>query len=111
MSKRRFYVTTAIPYVNKDPHLGFALECVQADVLARHRRLLLRGAVLHGLRGVLSPGELADGLCPEHGWPPERAAERNWFFRLSCYSDRLLELIESGRLVSSHNSGETRRSR
>lgn len=39
MSKRRFYVTTAIPYVNGDPHIGFALECVQADVLARHRRL------------------------------------------------------------------------
>src|SRR4051812_13372536 len=34
-----FYVTTAIPYVNGDPHLGHALELVQADVLARHRRL------------------------------------------------------------------------
>lgn len=39
MSKRRFYITTAIPYVNGDPHIGFALECVQADVLARLRRL------------------------------------------------------------------------
>jgi methionyl-tRNA synthetase len=38
MTERRFYVTTAIPYVNGDPHVGFALECVQADVLARHRR-------------------------------------------------------------------------
>src|SRR5437763_17214239 len=35
----RFFVTTAIPYVNARPHLGFALELVQADVLARHRRL------------------------------------------------------------------------
>ncbi|HEY8454243.1 MAG TPA: methionine--tRNA ligase [Actinopolymorphaceae bacterium] len=35
----RFYVTTSIPYVNADPHLGHALELVQADVLARHRRL------------------------------------------------------------------------
>ena len=33
-----FYVTTAIPYVNGAPHLGHALELVQADVLARHRR-------------------------------------------------------------------------
>jgi methionyl-tRNA synthetase len=33
-----FYVTTAIPYVNAAPHLGHALELVQADVLARHRR-------------------------------------------------------------------------
>lgn len=34
----RYYVTTTIPYVNARPHLGFALELVQADVLARHRR-------------------------------------------------------------------------
>jgi methionyl-tRNA synthetase len=33
------YVTTAIPYVNAEPHLGFALELVQADVLARWHRL------------------------------------------------------------------------
>lgn len=34
-----YYVTTAIPYVNVDPHLGFALELVQADVFARFHRL------------------------------------------------------------------------
>lgn len=34
----RTFVSTTIPYVNGDPHVGFALECVQADVLARHRR-------------------------------------------------------------------------
>ena len=50
MSNRRFYITTAIPYVNGDPHLGFALECVQADVLARHRRL--RGDQVRFLSGT-----------------------------------------------------------
>jgi methionyl-tRNA synthetase len=35
----RTYITTTIPYVNARPHIGFALELVQADVLARHRRL------------------------------------------------------------------------
>jgi methionyl-tRNA synthetase len=34
----RFYVTTTLPYVNAEPHLGFALEIVQADVLARYHR-------------------------------------------------------------------------
>jgi methionyl-tRNA synthetase len=38
MTERHFYITTAIPYVNADPHVGFALEAVQADVVARHRR-------------------------------------------------------------------------
>jgi methionyl-tRNA synthetase len=39
MSTRRIYLSTTIPYVNARPHLGFALELVQADVLARHHRL------------------------------------------------------------------------
>ncbi|ATW51454.1 methionine--tRNA ligase [Streptomyces peucetius] len=38
MTGTRTYITTTIPYVNARPHLGFALELVQADVLARHRR-------------------------------------------------------------------------
>ncbi|HOK35425.1 MAG TPA: methionine--tRNA ligase [Candidatus Pacearchaeota archaeon] len=34
----KFYITTTLPYVNSDPHLGFALEIVQADVIARYYR-------------------------------------------------------------------------
>jgi methionyl-tRNA synthetase len=33
----KYYITTTLPYVNADPHIGFALEIVQADVLARWR--------------------------------------------------------------------------
>lgn len=181
MSSSRFYITTATPYVNGDPHVGFALECVQADVLARHRRLpgddvrFLTGTDENSLKNVEAaaaagvpiaafvdakaaryaalresldlstddfirtsvdprhrPGverlwracaasgdlyqrdydglyclgcesfvtddELVDGLCAEHGRPPEHVVERNWFFALSRYEDRLLELLESGRL-------------
>jgi methionyl-tRNA synthetase len=39
MTRQRIYLSTTIPYVNARPHLGFALELVQADVLARHHRL------------------------------------------------------------------------
>jgi methionyl-tRNA synthetase len=39
---RRVYVTTAIPYVNARPHLGFARELVLADCIARSQRLLGR---------------------------------------------------------------------
>jgi len=38
MTAPRCYITTTIPYVNARPHLGHALELVQADVLARYRR-------------------------------------------------------------------------
>ena len=38
MTTSRVYLSTTIPYVNSKAHLGHALELVQADVLARHRR-------------------------------------------------------------------------
>lgn len=37
--KKSFYITTTIPYVNADPHIGFALELVQSDTIARYQRL------------------------------------------------------------------------
>ena len=37
---KKFYITTTIPYVNAEPHLGFAMEIVQADIIARYHRLL-----------------------------------------------------------------------
>lgn len=36
----KFYITTSIAYVNAAPHIGFALELIQADVLARYHRHL-----------------------------------------------------------------------
>lgn len=177
----RFYVTTAIPYVNSSPHLGHALEFVQADILARAQRLrgedvrFLSGTDDNALKNVLAaeaagvpvadyvatradefehlgkalrlslddyirtstdprhrsgverlwqataasgdlylrdyeglycvgceqfykPIELVVGRCPEHGTEPEVVSERNWFFRLSRYTEPLREMIESGRL-------------
>lgn len=38
--KKFFYITTTAPYVNADPHIGFALEIIQADVIARYKKLL-----------------------------------------------------------------------
>jgi len=35
MSKNKFYITTTLPYVNADPHIGFAMEIVEADAVAR----------------------------------------------------------------------------
>ncbi|NKB67107.1 MAG: methionine--tRNA ligase [Candidatus Latescibacteria bacterium] len=40
------YVTTSIPYVNGRPHVGFALELVQADAVARYHRLAGRSVRL-----------------------------------------------------------------
>lgn len=40
-ASKNFYITTTLPYVNADPHIGFALEVVEADILARYH--VLRG--------------------------------------------------------------------
>ena len=45
----RYYLTTAIDYVNSRPHLGTAYEKVTADVIARYKRLA--GLDVHFLMG------------------------------------------------------------
>jgi methionyl-tRNA synthetase len=59
----RTYITVSIPYVNARPHVGYALELVQADALARHHRAagdavrFLGGTDDHALKNVLSAAE------------------------------------------------------
>jgi methionyl-tRNA synthetase len=176
------FISTAIPYVNAAPHIGFALELVIADVIARHERrcggdpYFLSGTDDNSLKNALAAAEagvstrafvdryadefaalkselnasyddflrtsadprhapaveklwnacagngdiyeseyrglycvgceqffaekeLVGGLCPEHGTAPEPVCERNFFFRLSRYQDRLVDLIGSGEIA------------
>lgn len=54
----KFYITTAIPYVNAKPHIGHALEFIQGDVIARYHKiigddvLLLSGGDENALKNV-----------------------------------------------------------
>jgi len=168
----RFFLTTAIDYVNSRPHLGTAYEKIAADIIARYKRLAgfdvrfvmgndehsqnvfrrarelgldplaycdrmdaefrevwarlnlsfddfirtteprHRTAVETMVRRSFEAGDiyagqyegwycvsceafkqekdLVDGLCPIHLTKPEWIRERNYFFRLSAYRDRLL---------------------
>lgn len=180
MSKK-FFLTTAIPYVNANPHAGHALEYVMADVIHRYRELqgnevfFVSGADENALKNVQAaekvgmkpadfldkyakvfqdfykllevdldefrrgtdqihhwPGvqelwkladkngdiykkkykglycvgcesfkiekDLVDGKCSDHNKEPEIVEEENYFFRLSSYQDKLIELIESDTL-------------
>jgi methionyl-tRNA synthetase len=36
--KNNFYITTTLPYINSEPHIGFAAEIIKADVIARYKR-------------------------------------------------------------------------
>ena len=174
----KFYITTTLPYINAEPHLGFALEIVRADALARAHRLagdevfFNTGVDEHGLKvwrkarelkmepqdycdqlalsfsnlkdllnlswdnfirttdphheaatqefwrrcaanGDIykqhyqvkycvgcemekTESELVNGFCPLHpGQELELIDEENYFFRLSRYQNRLLELYNT----------------
>ena len=39
MTKKPFYITTTLPYVNAEPHIGHALEFIRADIIARAKKL------------------------------------------------------------------------
>lgn len=174
----KFYLTTAIDYVNGAPHIGHAYEKILTDVIARHRKqrgenvYFLTGTDEHGIKiqktaaekGV-SPKEICDensakfaqnwkeleinydqlirttstkhkeivqkifkklldngdiykhsytglycsgcecflnprdldenGCCPDHKKKPEEVKEENYFFKLTKYKDRIIELIKN----------------
>ena len=47
-----------------------------------------------GCEAFKTEAELVDGKCPDHGTVAEWLEEKNWFFRLSAYQDRLLQLYD-----------------
>ncbi len=176
-----YFITTSIPYVNGEPHLGHAMEFVMGDVLARRARqqgdevIFSMGSDEHGGKIAekaaemgLTPKALADkmsknfsdlaeklnvsndrfirttdegheqrakliwkalekdlykskyigwyctgdeaffseaevkannGVCPNHNRPYEKIEEENHFFKLSKYTQPILEAIESGQLL------------
>ncbi|HUF00812.1 MAG TPA: methionine--tRNA ligase [Gaiellaceae bacterium] len=47
-----------------------------------------------GCEAFKTEAELVDGKCPLHDVEPEWIEEKNWFFRLSAYQDRLLRLYD-----------------
>ena len=73
--KKPYYITTTLPYVNAEAHLGHALEFIQADVLARYHRILGEevlfntGTDEHGLkiyRKALENNETPQDYCDRY---------------------------------------------
>ncbi|MBI2610579.1 methionine--tRNA ligase [Candidatus Kaiserbacteria bacterium] len=69
MNKKSIFVSTAIPYVNAAPHLGHAIEFVQADVVARYQRAMgndvffLSGTDDNALKNVLKAEEAGQDVA------------------------------------------------
>src|SRR3989344_3578468 len=73
--KKPLYITTTLPYVNADPHIGFALEIVHADIFTRYRKLqgddvfFNTGTDEHGLkiyRKATEEGETVQAYVDEY---------------------------------------------
>lgn len=64
-----FYITTTLPYVNADPHVGFAMEIIRADTVARYKKecghdvFFNTGTDEHGMK--LARGAQEEGMEPQ----------------------------------------------
>lgn len=65
---KKFYITTAIDYVNGQPHLGHTYEKVLADTIARYHRL--KGERVHFLTGVDEHGQKVQQKANAEGVEP-----------------------------------------
>ncbi|MFA6550242.1 MAG: class I tRNA ligase family protein, partial [Candidatus Gracilibacteria bacterium] len=70
----KFYVTTAIPYVNASPHIGFTMEILQADVLARYHRQ--KGDETYFLTGTDEHGTKLFNMAKKENTTPIAIADK-----------------------------------
>lgn len=65
----KYYITTAIDYVNALPHIGHAYEKIAADILARYHRL--KGRDVFFMTGVDEHGSKVEKSAEQAGIPPQ----------------------------------------
>lgn len=75
MDKEFIYITTSIAYVNAKPHIGFALESIQADVLARFWRQ--QGKKVYFLTGTDEHGTKIYQTAKEKGIETQKFVDEN----------------------------------
>lgn len=103
----KFYLTSAIPYVNARPHIGWALEIVQADTITRYRRLL--GDDVHYLCGS-DENSLKNVQAAEKAGKPvqEFVDEYSQFFvELARNLDVTFDVFQRGSNPDHHKSAQT----
>jgi len=97
-----YYVTTSIPYVNGEPHIGFAMELIQADVLARAARaqgkptIFSTGSDEHGLKIAEKAAEL--GMTPQALTDQFSSKFRDLQALLNISNDRFIRTTDKGHM-------------
>jgi len=86
MNKKTFFISTAIDYPSEKPHLGHALEKIQADVLARYKRM-------EGFKVHFSTGTDEHGLKLQRKAEKARKSPRAFVDEMSEYFKRAWNLL------------------
>ena len=66
MSKEKFYITTAIAYTSKTPHIGNTYEIILTDAIARFNRFI--GKDVFFLTGTDEHGQKNSGNSRKNGY-------------------------------------------
>jgi lysyl-tRNA synthetase class I len=69
MENKKFYLTTAIAYTSRKPHIGNAYDIVLADMIARYKRM--QGYDVHFLTGSDEHGQKIQQYAEEQGISPK----------------------------------------
>jgi methionyl-tRNA synthetase len=94
----RYYITTAISYLNGPPHVGHAYEAIATDAIARFRRL--DGCDVFFLTGTDEHGQKVQQTAAREGIEPRALAERiaplfkEMVERLNCSNDAFIRTTE-----------------
>ena len=72
--KPKYYITTAIPYATRKPHIGNCYDVVAADTIARWMRM--RGFDVWFLAGIDEHGQKVENLAAQEGIAPQAYADR-----------------------------------
>lgn len=75
MTEEKYYLTTAIAYVNGKPHIGHTLEFIQADFVARYQRAI--GKDVYFLTGTDEHGQKIKEAAKEQDLSTEDLVEKN----------------------------------
>lgn len=71
---KKAYITTAIPYVNGEPHIGHALDYTLADIWARYQRM--NGREVRYQTGVDEHGNKIAAKAAENGLDPQSYVDK-----------------------------------
>lgn len=74
MEPKKFYITTAIAYTSRKPHIGNTYDIVLADLIARYKRMM--GFDVYFLTGSDEHGQKIEQIAQEEGITPQAYVDR-----------------------------------